>query len=322
METTFKDYYAALDLEPNASDQEIKQAYRKLARKYHPDVNPGDQAAEERFKEVNEAYQALSDPQKRRKYDDLRQHYEQGGSGFNWGGWQTHPGAGGGPGAQYYSQTVSPEDLQDLFGEQSPFSDFFRSMFGGQAAPGAGVGGFGGSVGGGSRRGRDSEATVELTLEEALRGTTRAIQVGGRRIEARIPAGVRTGSRVRLAEQGHPGLNEGQPGDLFLLVEVLPHPRFERDGDDLRCTFPLDIYTAATGGEVRVQTLDGSVLLKIPPRTQAERTFRLRGKGMPRLNQPDSRGDMFARAQLVLPEPLSDHEVETLRELAQARQRS
>jgi curved DNA-binding protein len=315
METTFKDYYAALDLEPNADEQAVKQAYRKLARKYHPDVNPGDQAAEERFKEVNEAYQVLSDPQKRRKYDDLRQHYEHGG-GFNWGDWQTHTG----PGTQYYSQTVSPEDLQDLFGEQSPFSDFFRSMFGGQAAPGAdpAMGGMGG-MGGGARRGRDSEATVELTLEEALRGTTRIVQVGGRRIEARIPPGVRTGSRVRLAGQGHPGYNEGQPGDLFLVIEMLPHPRFERDGDDLRCTFPLDMYTAATGGEVRVQTLDGSVLLKIPPRTQADRTFRLRGKGMPRINQPDTRGDLFARAQLVLPEPLSEHEIDTLRELAQAR---
>jgi curved DNA-binding protein len=156
---------------------------------------------------------------------------------------------------------------------------------------------------------------VELTLEEAFSGTTRAIQSSGRRIEARIPAGVRSGSRVRLAGQGHPGMGDAPAGDLYLVVHVLPHEQFERDNDDLIYTVPVDIFTAAAGGEVRVPTLEGAVMLKIPPRTQADRTFRLRGKGMPRLDRPGERGDLYARVKLVLPETLTDGTVETLRSL-------
>jgi curved DNA-binding protein len=309
----FKDYYAVLGVAPDADDQAIKQAYRKLARQYHPDVNPGDTQAEERFKEINEAYQALSDPERRRKYDELREQYQRwqqrGGRGdFNWGQWQAAPGE------QTYAYNVSPEDLEDLFGGASPFSDFFSSIFG--------------QTEGGPtrrarevrpRRGRDLEATAEISLDEAFRGTTRGIQIGDRRIEARIPPGARSGSRVRLAGQGSPGVAGGPPGDLFINIEIPPHAQFERDGDDLRVTVPVDIYTAATGGEVRVPTLDGSVMLKIPPRTQADRVFRLKGKGMPRLEKPAERGDLYARAKLVLPEPLSDTELEALRQLAQAR---
>jgi curved DNA-binding protein len=309
----FKDYYAALGVAPDADDQAIKQAYRKLARQYHPDVNPGDNQAEERFKEINEAYQALSDPERRRKYDELRDQYQRwqqrGGRGdFNWGRGQAAPGE------QVYTYNVSPEDLEDIFGDASPFSDFFSSIYG--------------QTEGGPtrrarevrpRRGRDMEAPVEITLEEAFHGTTRSIQIGDRRIEARIPPGVRSGSRVRLAGQGAPGMAGGPAGDIYLSVEVVPHPHFERDGDNLRVDVPVDFYTAALGGDVRVPTLDGAVMLKIPPRTQADRTFRLRGKGMPRLERPDERGDMYARVKLVLPEPLSDTELETLRQLAQAR---
>jgi curved DNA-binding protein len=311
----FKDYYAALGVAPDADDQAIKQAYRKLARQYHPDVNPGDKQAEERFKEINEAFQALSDPERRRKYDEMRSQYQRwqqrGGRGdFDWGQWQAAPGE------QVYTYNVSPEDLEDLFGDASPFSDFFSSIYGRaeggparrarEARP---------------RRGRDVEALVEITLEEAFHGTTRSIQIGDRRIEARIPAGVRSGSRIRLAGQGAPGVAGGPAGDLYLNVEVAPHAQFERDGDDLRVTVPVDIYTAASGGEVRVPTLDGAVMLKIPPRTQADRVFRLRGQGMPRLEMPTERGDLYARVKLILPEPLSDSELETLQQLAQARRR-
>jgi curved DNA-binding protein len=308
----FKDYYAALGVSPDADDQVIKQAYRKLARQYHPDVNPGDQAAEERFKEVNEAYQALSDPERRRKYDELRQNYQQwqqrgGRGGFNWDQWQAAPGQG------VYTRSVSPEDLEDLFGGADPFSDFFESIFG--------------QVRGGPaervrearpRRGRDVEVAAEITLEEAFHGTARTVQVGERRIEARIPPGVRTGSRVRLTGQGSPGGAGGPAGDLYLLIEVAPHPLFEREGDDVSLDVPVDFYTAALGGEARVVTLDGAVMLKIPPRTQAGKTFRLRGKGMPQLERPTERGDLYAQVSLVLPEPLSDVELELL---AQARQR-
>lgn len=306
-DTTFKDYYAALGLAPDADEKTIKQTYRKLARQYHPDVNPGDVAAEEKFKEVNEAYQALSDPEKRRTYDDLRRQYHQwqqrgGAGGFDWG--QAMPGGG----TYTYRWNASPEDLHDIFGGEEGFSDFFNSLFGtiGGAAPGRATG---------PQPGRDAEVVVELTLEEVFHGATRVIQTGDRRIEARIPPGVRTGSRVRLAGQGMQGANGGSAGDLYLIVQVVPHPQFERDGDDLTCVLPVDIFTAAGGGEVRVQAIDGTLMLKIPPRTQADRTFRLRGKGMPRPDRSDERGDLYATVRLVLPDDLSDAEVETLRSL-------
>lgn len=312
MGPTFKDYYAALGVAPDADDKTIKQAYRKLARQYHPDLNPNDKQAEERFKEVNEAYQVLGDAEKRRKYDDLQQQYRQwqqhGDSrGFNWGQWQARPGE------QTYTRTVSPEDLQDLFGDDSPFSDFFSSIFGG---------GMPQERTNRPTRGRDAEVAVEITLAEALHGTARTIQANGRRIEARIPPGVRTGTRLRLANQGGAGVAGGSAGDLYLIIEVAPHPQFERENDDLTCVIPLDIYTAVGGGQVRVQTLDGAVMLKIPPRTQAERTFRLKGKGMPRLEQPAERGDLYAKVKLVLPEEMSEDEVATLRSLGQQQQAS
>ncbi len=305
----FKDYYAVLGVKPDADELTIRQAYRKLARQYHPDVNPGDKQAEERFKEINEAYEALGDPDKRQKYNTLREQYQQwqqrGGRGdFNWNQWQATPGD------RVYSQTVSPEDLEDLFGGESPFSDFFGSMFGQR----------GGTRTAGPRRGRDLEAPVEITLEEAFHGTSRSLQVGDRRIEARIPPGVRTGSRIRLSGQGSPGSGGAASGDIYLVVEVAPHSQFEREGDDLHIEVPVDMFTAAVGGQVRVPTVDGSVMLKIPPRTQADRTFRLRGKGMPRLERPTERGDLYAHVKLVLPEQLSDNELETLRTLARERQ--
>ena len=305
----FKDYYATLGVKPDADEQTIKQAYRKLARQYHPDVNPGDKQAEEHFKEINEAYEALSDPDKRQKYDALRQQYQQwqqrgGREEFNWGQWQAPPGE------RVYTPPVSPEDLEDLFGGESGFSDFFGSMFDQQ----------GRARTSGPRRGRDLEVPVEITLEEAFHGTTRTLQVGDRRIEARIPPGVRTGSRVRPSGQGSPGTGVAAAGDLYLVVEVMPHPEFEQDGDDLTIEVPVDMYTAAVGGRVRVPTLDGSLMLKIPPQTQAGKTFRLRGKGMPRLERPAEHGDLYARVRLVLPEPLSADEIETLRTLAERRQ--
>ncbi len=311
MAPEFKEYYDALGVSSDADEQAIKQAYRTLARQYHPDVKPGDKTAEERFKEINEAYQVLSDSEKRRKYDQMRQQYRDwqkyggGMGGFDWSGGQADPDGFA------YAQNLSPEDLEDLFGGQSTFSDFFSSIFGGPGAQERTTQ---------ARRGRDVEVVAELTLEEAFHGTMRGIQVGARRIEARIPQGVRTGSRVRLSGQGQPGAAGGPAGDLYLVTHVLPHDSFERDGDDLRCEIPVDIFTAVSGGEAYVRTIDGRVKLEIPPRTQADLTFRLRRKGMPRLGSADERGDMYARVKLVLPEPLSTNEVDTLRNLAQQRQ--
>lgn len=307
----FKDYYEILGVKPDADQKAIKQAYRKLARQHHPDVNPGNKEAEEKFKTINEAYQALSNAEQRKKYDELRaqyQRWQQSGrrpQDFNYQQWTAQPGEG--PNVQY----TTVDDLNDLFGSEDPFSDFFTSIFGqtrgrrGRPAS--------------PRKGQDLEVEVEVTLEEAYRGGNRLLQVGDRRIEARIPPGVRTGSRIRLAGQGEPGRDGGQPGDVYMVVRLLPHPNFEMEGDDLHTQAAVDIYTAVLGGEVRVQTLDRPVMLKIPPMTQAERSFRLRGKGMPKLRDPKTRGDLIARVKLVLPEPMTEKEINAFRDLATAR---
>jgi curved DNA-binding protein len=304
-----KDYYAELNLTPEADEKAIKQAYRKLARQYHPDVNPNDQSAEERFKAVNEAYQVLSDPQKRERYDQMRQqrHTWQhfgGDSNTDWGQWQDVAGG------WVYSNTVTPEDMEDVFGS----SDFFSSIFGGAFHPHEG-----GARQARPQRGRDIDMPIEVTLDEAFHGTRRVLQVGERRIEARIPPGVADGSRVRLGGQGHPGKANGAAGDLYMVVSVAPDARFDRSGDDLTTEAAVDFYTAAVGGEVRIPTLDGTVMLKIPPQTQADKKFRLKGRGMPRVDQPEHRGDLYVRIKLVLPESLSENELDTLRELAQMR---
>jgi len=306
----FKDYYDILGVSPNADEKTIKQTYRKLARQYHPDVNPGDKEAEEKFKTINEAYQVLSNAEQRRKYDEMRVQYQQWqqsgaqGRDFDWQNWSAQPGQNAN--VRY----ATAEDLEDLFGDENPFSDFFTSIFGqtrGQARPA------------GPRKGQDVEAEVDLTLEEAAQGTARILQVGDSRIEAKIPPGVQTGSRVRLAGQGGPGRNGGAAGDLYLRVRILPHPNFELEGRDLHTQVSVDFFTAAAGGEVRVATLDRPLMLKIPPQTKSDQTFRLRGKGMPEPKNPDKRGDLFARVKLVLPENMTEEELNTIRDLAAKR---
>ncbi len=319
----FKDYYKILGVSPNASEKEIKSAYRRLARKYHPDVNPNDPKAEERFKEINEAYEVLSDPEKRRKYDQMRQQYEAwkraGGRGtFDWSQWATG-GVGGYSPGRVHVEYVSPEDLRDfadLFGDLGGlggFSDFFETFFGGmgtrrQPRP---------------RRGRDIEQPIQITLEEAFHGGTRRIQwEDGSTIEVRIPRGIDTGKRIRVRGKGMPGTGGGEPGDLYLKVEVLPHPTFERRGDDLYVKVPVDLYTAVLGGEVKVPTITGQVMLKVPPGTQNGKIFRLRGLGMPKLRNPDQRGDLYAEVVVQVPTSLTPEErrlFEQLRDLARKR---
>ena len=310
----FKDYYEILGVAPNADKKVIKQTYRQLARKHHPDVNPGNKEAEEKFKTINEAYQVISDEKQRKKYDELRGQYQQwqksGGrqQDFDWQNWSSQPGKGAG--VQY----ATAEDLEDLFGNESPYSDFFSNIFGQarkgdrrQSAPPS------------PRRGRDVEYEVDLTLEEAFRGTERALEIDGHRIQASIPLGVRTGTRVRLAGRAEPGKNGGAAGDLYLIINILPNDTFEREGDDLHMDMPVDIFTAIAGGEIRISSLERPLILTIPPRTNAGRSFRLRGKGMPRLGDPKTRGDLFALVRLVLPDQLTDLEVNRIRELAASR---
>lgn len=324
-----KDYYKTLGVDKNASQDEIKKAYRKLARQYHPDANQGDKAAEDRFKEVNEAYEVLSDPQKREKYNQFGAEWEQyermGGQpgGFNWSQWASQPGGG------TYTRRVSPEEFESMFGggrtggAGSGFSDFFEMLFGRG-------GGFSSSFGGGYddaspragtrqrqrvQAGRDMEQPVEITLEEAFHGTHRTLRYdSGRTIDAHIPPGVRTGSRVRLRGQGEPGAG-GPAGDLYLNITVQPHTTFERDGDDLRRSVPVDLFTALLGGSVPVHSIDKTVNLTIPPGTQNGRVFRLSGLGMPRTRNRDQRGDLYATVDVRLPEQLNDDEKRLLEQL-------
>jgi len=309
----YKDYYKILGVDKNASEKEIRSAYRRLARKYHPDVNPGDAKAEERFKEINEAHEVLSDKEKRSKYDRLGadwQRWQQAGGqpgDFDWGRWTSAR-----PGQRGNVRYATPEDLQDLFGGSGIFSDFFSQIFGGMgASPGAG--GFQQQIR--SQRGQNYEQPVQITLLEAYHGTSRILQKDGQRFEVKIPAGSKTGTRVRMTGHGGQGVAGGQAGDLHLVVEVTPDPRFERQGDDLHTTVSADLYTLVLGGEVRVPTLTGDVVLTVPAGTQSGRTFRLRGKGMPHLRKPTQHGDIYAKVEVRLPKQLTSKQRELFEEL-------
>jgi curved DNA-binding protein len=313
----YKDYYKTLGVDRNADEKEIKKAYRRLARQYHPDVNPGDKAAEARFKEINEANEVLSDPEKRRKYDALGQQYQSwqqtGGQpgGFDWSQWVrtqgAQPGDAGGAGRVDYG------DFSDLFGGAG-FSDFFEAIFGGVSASSRGAGRA-------SARGRDLEHEVEITLEDAFSGAQLLIEVNGRKLEVKIPAGVKTGSRVRVSGEGMPGTGSGARGDLYLRIKVMPHPTFERRENDLHCEVSIDLFTALLGGEARVPTLSGPVVLRIPAGTQTGKVFRLSGQGMPslRASVPKERGALYAKARVLLPEGLTEKEQELVREWARLR---
>jgi curved DNA-binding protein len=313
----FKDYYQTLGVAKTASDKELKQAYRKLARKHHPDVNPGDKSAEARFKEINEAYEVLGDPEKRKKYDELGANWrmyeqaQQQGQGFPGGSPFGGPGGAwninmGGPGGGY--RTMTEEEMHDLFGNEDPFSDFFKTFFGGGGATREGGRARQGRTPR-TQKGRDIEHEVELTLEEAYHGATRRISIkqGGhaRSVDVRIPVGVKDGSRVRAAGEGESGANGGASGDLYLRVRIKPHPVFERKGTDLHAKVAVPVTTAVLGGEAQVPTITGSVRLKIPETTQSGQVFRLKGHGMPSVGKPDDRGDLYATVEVQLPRSLT-----------------
>ncbi len=321
-----KDFYDVLGVKRDASEKDIRGAYRKLARKYHPDVTPNDKAAEARFKEATAAFEVLSDADKRKKYDkygdkwEYADQIEEARKQQSAAGWARQGG-----GSQSFSF-----DGGD-FG--SIFENLFRRERGGpRGAPAR-------------RRGQDIETPVEVSLDEAFHGTTRTVSLqsqencptcGGtgevagaichtcegmgqvlrpRRLEVKVPAGVKTGSRVRMAGEGRPGVNGGAAGDLYLVVTVQPHPRFERKGDDLSVDIEVPYLDAILGGEVEVQTLTGKVALRIPEGTQNGRQIRLGGKGMPVLGAGGKRGDLYARVRVKLPEQLTDEERKHIEEL-------
>jgi curved DNA-binding protein len=318
----YRDYYKVLGVERGATEKDIKSAFRKLAQQYHPDKNPGDTRSEDKFKEINEAYEVLGDQQKRAKYDRLGSRYADWeraghpGAGFDFSQWAGGGAArGAGPGG---SAGANPQDFGDLFGgEAGGFSEFFTSLFGG--------------AGTGTRRttrtranptwnlrGEDMEQAIEISLEEAYSGTRRTLQRGDKRLDVNIPAGARTGTKVRMAGAGGAGQT---PGDLFLVVTVRPHPSFRRDGDDLHVDVPVELYTAVLGGEVPVPTLAGEKKLTLPPETQSGKVFRLSGYGMPRLRQTSDHGDFFAHVNVRLPSNLSERERQLFAELAAQRGR-
>jgi curved DNA-binding protein len=270
-----KDYYAILGVPRNATQEEIKRAYKRLARQYHPDVNKSPEA-EEKFKEINEAYAVLSDPEKRKIYDTYG---------------TTTPPPPPPPGGYDFSGF----DVED-------FSDFFQELFGG--------GLFGRSRR--PRRGRDVRAELPLTLEEAFHGGERVLEVGGRRVSVRIPPGVQDGTTLRVPGMGGPG---DPPGDLLLTVRLLPHPRFRLEGQDLYATLDVPAPIAVVGGKVRAMTLEGPVEVTVPPRTQAGRKLRLKGKGFP---GPTGRGDLYLEVRITIPERLTPEEEVLWKKLAEA----
>lgn len=313
-----KDYYQTLGVSKSASQDEIKKAFRKLARKHHPDVNPGDAAAEERFKEINEAHEVLSDEEKRRKYDRFGtqwKQYEQSGGqpdDFDWSQWASgRPSSGG---RRAYTHTVSPEEFEEIFGGQAGggFSDFFETLFGGRRASASGVY-EGRTYQSRPRQGRDFEHPVQISLSEAFHGVSRTLQFDdGRVITADIPPGVKTGSRVRLRGLAEEGAFGGEAGDLYLKVEILPDDRFQRESDDLKTNLQVDLFTLLLGGSVSCPTIDKTVELTIPRGTANGKVFRLRGLGMPKLRNPKERGDLFATTLAKLPENLSTNEIELI----------
>ena len=320
----FKDYYKILGVERSADPKALSQAFRRLARQHHPDVNRGDKGAEAKFKEINEAYQVLNDPERRARYDQILELRQRGG------GWEDllrrGAGAGRGPGGAYTVYT-SPEDL-------AQFSDFFQQLFGGLGGDPFGAA-TGGARSGRARRGgfriedllkqqpddateqqglhQDAEGTVEITLEEAFHGAARTVTVPGgagraaHSIEVKIPKGVRAGQRIRAAGQA-------RGGDLYLIVQIAPHPVFTRVEDDILCDLQVPVWTAALGGEVKAPTLAGPVSLTIPAGTPDGRTLRLRGQGIPHLRGGGA-GDELVKIRLALPHPLTPRDRELFEEM-------
>jgi curved DNA-binding protein len=321
MATGYRDYYATLGVGRTATQKEIKAAYRKAARKHHPDVNPNNPEAEARFKELNEANEVLSDPEKRKKYDQYGADWQaweragaQGGAPpFAGAGFQPGGFGRGGPAVEY--RTMSAQDMQEMFGDADPFSDFFHSMFGSRT--GAGRGRAPRAARSAALRGGDVEGDATISLEEAYTGTTRRVELAGdartRRVEVRIPPGIRDGARVRAVGQGGAGGGGGDAGDLYIRVRIEDHPLFRREGDNVRARVEVPLDVALLGGDVQVPTLKGTrVSLSIPAETQNGKVMRLRGLGMPKL-KGSGHGDLLAEVDVRLPFPLTP-EVKALAE--------
>jgi curved DNA-binding protein len=298
----YKDYYKILGVDKKATQAEIKKAYRKLAVKYHPDKNRGNKTSEEKFKEINEANDVLSDPEKRKKYDELGENWQQfqqtGRNGSNRGQWQQPDGQ-----TFYYEG-----DPSDLFGEGG-FSDFFNTFFGNtshrQTASKT------------AYKGQDYQTEMTLTLEDVYHGTSRIMQIEGKKIRMKTKPGTRDGQLLRIKGKGGPGIQGGSAGDLLVRIKVMPHHLYKRDGDNLLQTIQLDLFTAVLGGKVEVNTFSGPVKINIPAGTQTGKTLRLKGKGLPIYGRKDQYGDMLVQLQVQIPNNLKPEEKELFEKLRQ-----
>jgi curved DNA-binding protein len=302
----FKDYYKSLEVSKTATADEIKKSYRKLARKYHPDVNPGDKAAEEKFKEISEAYEVLSNAENRKKYDQLGadwKKYEQAGNagGFDWSKYQQQ-GRGGG---QYRYQTTD----EDIFGGGGGFSDFFENIFGGS------FGGTRAKTSGRQRafKGQDYSSEMEISMPEAYEGSTRIINVNNQQLRIKVKPGVADGQVLKLTGKGGPGASGGPNGDLYITVKIAHDPVFKRKGNDLHKDQHIDLFTALIGGEVHVHTLNGTIKMKIPAETQNGTVLRVKNKGFPVYGQTDVFGDLYVKIHVELPKHLTEHEKELVK---------
>ncbi len=311
MQMEFKDYYKILGVDKNATQDEIKKAYRKLALKYHPDRNPGDKAAEEKFKEITEANEVLSDPEKRKKYDALGanwKQYQSTGHGFE----DFFSQFGGGQRGKTYTFSG---DIGDLFGNISGFSDFFESFFGRSASPFESR-----TRRRGKSKGADYEATLYITLEEAFHGGTKEVLIEGKKVRIKIDPGVRDGKKLRLKGLGAPGIGGGERGDLYLTIKIEKHPYYELVGNDLYYDLYIDLYTALLGGKKQIRTLSGkTVNLTIPPETDNGKILRLKGMGFRVAENSNTLGDLFVRIKVELPKNLTAEEKELVKKLASMR---
>jgi curved DNA-binding protein len=293
----YKDYYKILGVDKKASQEEIKKVYRKLAVKYHPDKNPGDKKSEEKFKEMNEAYDVLGDAEKRKKYDNLGENWQQHQQGNAYNAQYARQGGGRQGGQQYYTE----DDAQ--------FSDFFESIFG------RGAGG-GSARQRGGRKGEDYQAETTITLEEAFHGTSRQLNLSTQKLNLKLKPGIADGQVLRMKDKGGPGMNGGANGDLFITIHVQEDELYKRQGDDLYFDQPLDAYTAILGGKLSVQAIDKALKINIPEGTDSDKTFRLKGMGMPVYGDATARGDAYVRVMITVPKNLSEEDKEVLGQLA------
>ncbi|MEX2444000.1 MAG: J domain-containing protein [Alkalispirochaeta sp.] len=322
----YKDYYKTLGVHKSASKDEIKKAYRKLARTCHPDVNPNDKESALKFAEIGEAHEVLSDDENRKKYDELgadwRQYQSTGGpQGFDWSKYAAGGASRGNGQAHHYSGTGG--DWQDMFGgDDAMFSDFFKNMFG-RGHDGSprgerqGPRGFSGA--GFAFKGQDLSADITISLDEAYSGCTRIIGVDGKKMRINLDPGIKDGQTIKLTGKGGVGSQGAPAGDVYLTVKVAIHPEYRRQGSDLFTDVPVDLYTAILGGDLDVHALSGTFKLKIPPETQSGTTFRLKKRGFPTYEKKDRFGDLYVRVVIRVPTNLSNEEKELVKRLAALR---